>query len=128
MTSSRLRLGLLVLLVGGCGEARVETRVKGLVTGDGKPLATAIVVFQSLDQVAADERTFRVTTGADGRYELGGVRPGSYEVIVVPGGGRDSQSEQVVAADPLGPPDGGPLRVNVGREPVDFDITLVRQR
>lgn len=131
MTSSRLLLGLTMLLVtgvGGCGEARVESRVKGLVTGDGEPLASAIVVFQSLDPVAPGDRTFRVTTGADGRYELGGVRPGSYEVIVVPGGVRDSQSEQVVAADPLGSPDGGPVRVNVGPEPVDFDIGLVRRR
>lgn len=112
----------------GCGSARVESRVTGLVTGEGRPLADAVIVFQSLDAVAADERTFRTVSAADGRYEIAGIRPGSYEVIVVPVGGRDGQTEQVVAADALGPSGGGPLRVDVGPEPAAFDITLVRQR
>lgn len=112
----------------GCGPARVESRVTGVVTGGGRPLADAVIVFQSLDAVTADERTFRTVSTADGRYEVAGIRPGSYEVIVVPAGGRDGQTDQVAAADALGPAGGGPLRVDVGSEPAAFDITLVPQR
>lgn len=112
----------------GCDAPRVESSVTGLVTGDGKPLSEAVIVFQSLDAVAADERTFRTVTGADGRYDLGGIRPGSYEVIVVPAGGRGGQADQQVASDALGPAGGEPLRVDVGPQPADFDIALVRRR
>lgn len=126
---SRSAVTILALAcVVGCGAARVESRVTGLVTGEGRPLADAVIVFQSLDAVAADERTFRAVSAADGRYEVAGIRPGSYEVIVVPAGGRDGQTEQVAAADALGPAGGGPLRVDVGPEPAEFDITLVQQR
>lgn len=128
MRCGRVMSMLALASVVGCGPARVESRVTGLVTGEGRPLSDAVVVFQSLDAVAADERTFRTVSSADGRYELGGIRPGAYEVIVVPAGGRDGQAEQVVAADALGPAGGGPLRVDVGPEPAEFDIALVRQR
>lgn len=119
--------GFFLPLVSGCGAKPVESHVRGLVTGDGKPLPDAVITFQALDAVAADQRSYRVVSGGEGRYDLKGIRPGSYQVLVVAGGGGGPQGDQVVAQDTLAPPNGKPLQVVVGPDPTDFDISLVRQ-
>jgi hypothetical protein len=67
MASTRLGLLLLAALATGCAESGPEVEpVRGRVTLDGRPLASADVVFQPDDM----KRPGIGLTDADGRYEL----------------------------------------------------------
>ena len=123
-------IGCLVFLVSGCGPGRGSpTAVNGSVTVDGQPLAHAPLAFHALGAVRAEHRTFTVVTDSSGQYKIEPIYPGTYQVIVIErsGGHEADNEEDILAANPLQPAEGGELRVEIGSDPAVYDIQLVRK-
>jgi hypothetical protein len=82
-------LGLLVLLIAGCGRASNEPRlvpVSGTVTRDGKPLSGATVTFIPVGETRGNDASGR--TDSTGKYSLAdpkgrpGTAAGTYKVTI----------------------------------------------
>ena len=123
-------VGCLVLLMLGCGPSRgTPTAVSGSVTVDGQPLAGAPLAFHALGEGPAEHRTFTAVTDSSGQYKIEPIYPGTYQVIVIErsGGHEADNEEDILAANPLQPAEGGELRVEIGSDPAVYDIQLVRK-
>ena len=120
----------LCTLVAGCGpNLGRPTTVTGKVAVEGQPLGNANIVLHCTGERAAEYRTFRGTSDAGGKFEILGVYPGVYEVMVV--------ETSPTANDPgkaMGNPDqlvsanGDKLQVEVSAEKATLDLQLKRQR
>lgn len=129
-------LSVLALLISsGCGGPNYGSPVKvsGTVTVDDQPLAGALVTFHSTDGREAEHSTFNATSGDDGKYEIAGVYPGAYNVIIAEGGGEsgDGMEDPGMASAAAGQdlqPVAGDLKTQVGEADHTYDVKLKRGR
>ena len=137
-----LSLGFLLCVAGGCDRDRNRVdfepcNASGIVTIEGKPLASGMVTFNPTIPESAGGHPGIASVDAAGRYQLGNaehgraklLRPGEYVVTVV---AMEIDRSQGPPAPRLAIPDRyadfaeSPLRITLSPGDNKVDLTLVR--
>ena len=137
MTASRIAtvvfspvIALTVLVSAGCGGPSYGTpvSVSGVVTLDDKPLPNALVTYNCTEAREPEYKSFMTTAGADGKYTLDNVYPGSYEIQVAEAAPAVEPGMESATAGQTLQPVAGELKTEVGTDAHTFDIRLQRGR
>jgi hypothetical protein len=86
------------LLLAGCAPKRPSATVSGTITYNGKPVNGAMLHFYPKEGNAPEAAMIPVDQ--DGKFQVGGVPPGDYKVVVEPSAGTSGPS---TGGKPLSP-------------------------
>lgn len=127
-------VGLLLVCCGGCGSSSGRQAVTGVVTVDGKPLASGSINFQPAPGLKAPSAGAAIENGRFSIPADQGLLPGEYQVTIIgmQETGRmvqDEQKGQVAELAPIRFREAGALKAKVepGKKAhFEFQLTSVK--